>query len=130
MKTRFDCKTEWVTSDGLAIRLSDMETTHLMNIIGMFIKKPFITASMIIRDIERQEVCTASKAWKPNAKKDADVKKESIYNVTSMTEESLVDYALNSPLGLAILEELRKRGVNTKNIVEMMLHEKETNKKE
>ena len=47
-----------------------------------------------------------------------------------MTEESLVDYALNSPLGLAILEELRKRGVNTKNIVEMMLHEKETNKKE
>lgn len=120
MKTRFDSKVDWITGEGMTVKISDLETSHLMNIVRMFIKKPFVVTAMLVHDIEDQHVCDTSEVWSPKVSKSCDVKKESIFNITSMSEEEVIEYALASPLGKSIIEELSKRGVNTKNFIELI----------
>ncbi|AZK44799.1 hypothetical protein [Paenibacillus lentus] len=121
MKTRFDETKRWVTSTGDVIEIVNMETTHLMNTIRMFAQKPYISMGIIVKDIERNAVCyNANNAWTPFSREVVDVKKKSINNITSMNEEEIIKYSLNSPLGKAMLDELQSRGVNIQNFIEMV----------
>lgn len=53
MKTRFDETKYWITAGGEAIRLCDMETSHLLNTVKMLLQKPTRTQAMLVIDIER-----------------------------------------------------------------------------
>lgn len=112
MKTRFDETKYWITAGGEAIRLCDMETSHLLNTIKMLLQKPTRTQAMLIVDIERNAV--SSTVWEPHPQDPCAL---SIHNVTSLTAEELVDYAKGTPLFAALISELESRGVNTNNTI-------------
>ena len=88
-----------------------METSHLINTLKMFDEKPFRTVRMILDDIENSIVFT----YKDNSSD----KKQSITNATSMSEQDLKDFALNSPIATAMKAELVNRGVNVSNIMQL-----------
>lgn len=110
MKTRFDCADSWTTVTGEEIRIEEMTTIHLMNLFGMFVRRPDRTMAMLVSDIDSGEY--AERVWFPRKTEDV---KQSIANVTSMSETDLIDYALSSPLGEAVKAELVKRGVQLEN---------------
>lgn len=123
MKTRFDETKVWVTGMGEVIKIANMETTHLMNTIKMFAQKPYISMGIIVKDIERNSVYRGvGEAPMHNSKTDDDVKKQSISNITSMSEQEIVTYTFNSPLGQAMLLELQSRGVNIQNFTNIVLY--------
>lgn len=93
MKTRFDETKYWITTGGEAIRLCDMETSHLLNTVKMLLQKPTRTQAMLVIDIERNSRDAA--VWVPNPQ---DPRILSIHNVTSLTAEELVDYVKSTPL--------------------------------
>lgn len=64
MKTRFDETKYWITAGGEAIRLCDMETSHLLNTVKMLLQKPTRTQAMLVIDIERNSRDAA--VWVPN----------------------------------------------------------------
>ena len=130
MKTRFDETKYWVTGMGLVTEIPDMETSHLMNTVRMFVVKPHTTMGMLISDVERNPVCNgANEPWTPNIRGNVqDVRRQSISNITSMTEKELIEYTLNSPLCQAMLAELENRGVNVENLVGMVIAECEKEK--
>jgi len=122
MKTRFDESKVWVTGMGEVIQITDMETTHLMNTIRMFAQKPYVSMGIIVKDIERNSICCGiGEAWTPTTKVGGNVKKQSISNITSMSEAEIISYTLDSPLGQAMLIELESRGVNIENFTNMVL---------
>lgn len=108
MKTRFDSKV-WMTGLGEVIPVEQMETDHLLNTLKMLVQKPNRTINVIIRDIE-----TAGNGQQ-------DIKYQSIRNVTSMTPTQLIEFALNSPLGLAMKKELTDRGVDVENYIHVAI---------
>lgn len=113
MKTRFDDKF-WITGCGEVMQVKDMETEHMMNCVKMFVQKPERTIAMLIVDIEKHSDFYPVQPWNgSNAVEN--VVKESINNITSMTKAELIDYAMNSTLGKAMVEELCNRGVNVEN---------------
>lgn len=114
MKTRFDETKYWITTGGEAIRLCDMETSHLLNTVKMLLQKPTRTQAMLVIDIERNS--RDATVWVPNPQ---DPRVLSIHNVTSLTAEELVDYVKSTPLYAAMLSELETRGVNTDNTITM-----------
>ena len=114
MTTRFDESKYWITAGGEVIRLSDMETSHLLNTVKMLLQKPTRTQAMLVTDIERNS--RAAAVWVPNPQ---DPRALSIHNVTSLTAEELVEYVKGTPLFAALLSELETRGVNTENTVTM-----------
>ena len=63
MKTRFDETKYWITAGGEAIRLCDMETSHLLNTVKMLLQKPTRTQAMLVIDIERNSRDAA--VWYP-----------------------------------------------------------------
>lgn len=122
MKTRFDETKRWVTGMGEVVEIRDMETTHLMNTIRMFAQKPYISMGIIVKDIERNKAYSQiDRAWSPDVQSDYDVTKVSIMNITSMNEDEIIEYTLNSPLGQSMLAELESRGVNIDNFIEMVM---------
>lgn len=123
MKTRFDCPQNWIKGNGEVIPIKDMETSHLINTVRMFVRKPFMVCSMIIEDIENKTYSPVATAWNPNGSEEQNIKNESIFNVTSLTEQELTAYALQSALGCAMVNELSSRGVNTENIITMTMNE-------
>lgn len=73
---------------------------------------------MIIRDIETApDTCPFS----PFDNGQQDIKYQSIRNVTSMTPTQLIEFALNSPLGLAMKKELTDRGVDVENYIHIAI---------
>lgn len=112
MKTRFDCPGVWITGCGEVVSLKDMETPHLMNTVKMLIQKPDRTMAILIHDVENDSF--SSRVWTPF--KDDD-KAQSIHNITSMTGDELIRYAMETPLFKSMLDELQARGVNVDNIV-------------
>ena len=122
MKTRFDETKRWITGMGEIIEINNMETTHLMNTIRMFVQKPYISMGIIVKDIERNKAYSQiNRAWSPDVQSEYDVTKASISNITSMDEGEIIEYTLNSPLGQAMLTELAVRGVNIDNFIEMVM---------
>ena len=113
MDTRFDTR-YWITGQGLATPVEELETDHAMNILRMLVTKPDRTLAMLLNDIEKTPFCMA--AWTPDKKA---TKVQSIHNATSMTAQELRVFALESTLGQALLCELAHRGVNVTNIVSL-----------
>lgn len=137
MYTRFDNSVEWTTADHRTLKIKDMETTHLMNTVRMLICKPHYVLSMLIADIEKSVESNVSEVWSPSKKNRDDCKNKSIAVVTSMLPEEIMAYVLDSSLGEAMLAELRTRGVNTDNMVNLwiseasqyIVHKKEANQR-
>lgn len=110
MRTRFDNTTHWCTRNAIT-PITEMETDHLINTVRMFIDKPERTMSMLVQDIdEGPDIFDYTRSAQ-------EAKRESLYNATSMTRQNLVEFALGSPLGRAMVAELRARGVNVKNVI-------------
>ncbi len=113
MKTRFDYEGVWITSFG-ALPIADMDTAHLLNTVKMLVQKPTRTLSMLISDIENETF--SETVWTVDR---AGSKKQSLRNVTSLSDTELTEYAINSPLFKSMIDELKCRGVNTDNIVNL-----------
>lgn len=116
MKTRFDCAESWSTATGEEIRIKEMTTAHLMNLYSMLIRRPDRTMSILVSDIGSGEY--AERVW--SLRRTTDDVKQSIGNVTRMTESELIEYALASPLGKAVEAELLNRGVEIENAVNVI----------
>lgn len=128
MNVRFDNPKTWKTANGRVIAIDEMETAHLMNTLRMFATKPTIVLSMIVADIDKtREENYHSGPWTPNTEESVSFKKMSMYTVTSMTEEQLVEYALTSALGRSMIGELTFRGLNVDNLLMMWKAEEEFN---
>lgn len=119
MNTRFD-EEEWITAQGEYIHVSNMETTHIINTLKMLISKPLRVISMLIQDVDRAGL-PVNDVW--NRGKRSNARKESIREITKMTPDECVEYALSSPLGSAMLKELNNRGVDVENIITYMKKE-------
>ena len=119
IRTRFDDTRVWRAHND-ELRICEMETDHLINTLNMFIRRPERTLAMLVRDIEHFKPHTTS-AWTRDNDGDSIIK-ESLRNVTSMTYTELMTYALNSPLGKAMIGELEDRGVNMDNLITEVLN--------
>lgn len=119
IRTRFDDTRVWRAHND-ELRICEMETDHLINTLNMFVRRPERTLAMLVRDIEHFKPHTTS-AWTRDNDGDSIIK-ESLRNVTSMTYTELMTYALNSPLGKAMIGELEDRGVNMENLITEVLN--------
>lgn len=114
MKTRFDVTDVWVRTYTSPVKISDMSTPHILNAVKMFIQNPVRTLSMLITDIE--STAFSETIWTAHNNCD---KMQSLKNVTSMSCEELIEYAMNSPLFKSLIAELDSRGVNTENVIRL-----------
>ena len=112
MKTRFDYSGVWITGVGEAVPVGNMETPHLLNTVRMLVQKPARTLSILVADIEHATF--SDTVWTPF---NADDRKQSLKNVTSLSDAELVEYVQSTPLFKSMIEELQERGVNTKNVL-------------
>ena len=117
MKTRFDGSV-WIGAGGIAIAPAEMETDHLLNTVKMLKNRPAVVISMVIRDVEASPDYTPFTPF--GADSHTELVKKSLFNLTSMTPEEVSAYALNSPLGITMKNELIKRGVNVENFLNMV----------
>lgn len=131
--TRFDQPVVWATSTHKGTFLTEMDTEHLMNILAMFIRHPLRTQQMMVYDL--QEVANSPYSpqrhhsppveypvpgWRnyvPNSQ-DHSFIYHAVYSVTSQDLEETRLFAMSSPLGEAIQEQLRSRGINTVAFIE------------
>lgn len=117
VKTRFDESKFWTTSDGRKVKIKDMEASHIINTIKLFISKPLLAQTLLIKDIETLKSTT----W---SKKKGELDTEgSFTNITSMTLEETKEYIIGTPLVSAFLEELAARGVNTVQLITNILED-------
>ena len=117
MRTRFE-STLWITGQGGTIPFEAMSISHLLNTYVMLIQKPEHVVNMLIRDIELTAEHPCVLPWAKDHRQENVT--ESIRNITSLTAEEATDYALNSPLGLALITELKARGVNLENYQDLI----------
>lgn len=117
MKTRFD-GSMWIGAGGTVFPPSEMETDHLLNTVKMLKNRPAVIISMVIRDVEASPDYTPFSPF--GADSHTELVKKSLFNLTSMTPEEVSNYALNSPLGTLMKNELIRRGVNVENFLNMV----------
>lgn len=118
MKTRFDSAEVWRTNNDTMVRIKELETSHLMNIVRMLLRRPETVQTMLVCDIERQ----SRNVWKANNIVDEDAI-ESIHNATSMTPREVVQWVQDTPLFNTIVFTLEGRGVNTSVLIGSVLAE-------
>ena len=118
MKTRFDSAEVWHTNSDTKVSIKELETSHLMNIVRMLLRRPETVQTMLVCDIERQ----SRNVWKANNIVDEDAV-ESIHNATSMTPREVVQWVQGTPLFTAIVFTLEGRGVNTSVLIGSVLAE-------
>ena len=106
MKTRFDNAEMWRTNNDTAVSIQELETSHLMNIVRMLLRRPETVQTMLVCDIERQ----SRNVWRANDLVDEDAV-ASIHNATSMTPREIVVITLEG------------RGVNTSVLIGSVLAE-------
>ena len=92
MKTRFDSAEVWRTNNDTMVSIKELETSHLMNIVRMLLRRPETVQTMLVCDIERQ----SRNVWKANNIVDEDAI-ESIHNATSMTPREVVQWVRDTP---------------------------------
>lgn len=115
MKTRFD-GTHWIAAFGVVLDIKEMDTAHLLNTVKMLVQKPARVQAMLVDDIERATFADPA-VWTPTG--EADTRKQSLHNVTSLSADELLNYVTGTPLFKAMLDELESRGVNTENIMQL-----------
>lgn len=118
MKTRFDSAEVWRMNNDTMVSIKELETSHLMNIVRMLLRRPETVQTMLICDIERQ----SRNVWKANNIVDEDAI-ESIHNATSMTPREVVQWVQDTPLFNTIVFTLEGRGVNTSVLIGSVLAE-------
>lgn len=118
MKTRFDSAKVWRTNNDTVVSIKELETSHLMNIVRMLLRRPETVQTMLVCDIERQ----SRNVWKANNIVDEDAI-ESIHNATSMTPREVVQWVQDTPLFNTIVFTLEGRGVNTSVLIGSVLAE-------
>lgn len=118
MKTRFDSAEVWRTNNDTMVSIKELETSHLMNIVRMLLRRPEAVQTMLVCDIERQ----SRNVWKANNIVDEDAI-ESIHNATSMTPREVVQWVQDTPLFNTIVFTLEGRGVNTSVLIGSVLAE-------
>lgn len=118
MKTRFDSVEIWRTNNDTMVSIKELETSHLMNIVRMLLRRPETVQTMLVCDIERQ----SRNVWKANNIVDEDAI-ESIHNATSMTPREIVQWVQDTPLFNTIVFTLEGRGVNTSVLIGSVLAE-------
>lgn len=118
MKTRFDSAKVWRTNNDTTVSIKELETSHLMNIVRMLLRRPETVQTMLVCDIERQ----SRNVWKANNIVDEDAI-ESIHNATSMTPREVVQWVQDTPLFNTIVFTLEGRGVNTSVLIGSILAE-------
>lgn len=118
MKTRFDSAEVWRTNNDTMVSIKELETSHLMNIVRMLLRRPETVQTMLVCDIERQ----SRNVWKANNIVDEDAIK-SIHNATSMTPREVVQWVQDTPLFNTIVFTLEGRGVNTSVLIGSVLAE-------
>ena len=118
MKTRFDSAKVWRTNNDTTVSIKELETSHLMNIVRMLLRRPETVQTMLVCDIERQ----SRNVWKANNIVDEDAI-ESIHNATSMTPREVVQWVQDTPLFNTIVFTLEGRGVNTSVLIGSVLAE-------
>lgn len=118
MKTRFDSAKVWRTNNDTMVSIKEPETSHLMNIVRMLLRRPETVQTMLVCDIERQ----SRNVWKANNIVDEDAI-ESIHNATSMTPREVVQWVQDTPLFNTIVFTLERRGVNTSVLIGSVLAE-------
>lgn len=118
MKTRFDSAEIWRTNNDTMVSIKELETSHLMNIVRMLLRRPETVQTMLVCDIERQ----SRNVWKANNIVDEDAI-ESIHNATSMTPREVVQWVQDTPLFNIIVFTLEGRGVNTSMLIGSVLAE-------
>ena len=118
MKTRFDSAEVWRTNNDTMVSIKELETSHLMNIVRMPLRRPETVQTMLVCDIERQ----SRNVWKANNIVDEDAV-ESIHNATSMTPREVVQWVQDTPLFNTIVFTLEGRGVNTSVLIGSVLTE-------
>jgi hypothetical protein len=118
MKTRFDSAEVWRTNNDTMVSIKELETSHLMNIVRMLLRRPETVQTMLVCDIERQ----SRNVWKANNIVDEDAI-ESIHNATSMTPREVVQWVQDTPLFNTIVFTLEGRGVNTSVLIGSVLAE-------
>lgn len=129
MNTRFDNAKSWKTADGRVIEIKEMETSHIMNTLRLFVRKPHLIMSMIVKDFDEipdNQPEQTYGPWNPKHNVSApNFKAESMYAVTSLTNDDLVSYAVDSALGRAMRDELASRGINVENLFNIWKEEVE-----
>lgn len=118
MKTRFDSAKVWRTNNDTTVSIKELETSHLMNIVRMLLRRPETVQTMLVCDIERQ----SRNIWKANNIVDEDAV-ESIHNATSMTPREVIQWVQGTPLFTTIVFTLEGRGVNTSVLIGSILAE-------
>ena len=119
MKTRFDSAKVWRTNNDTTVSIKELETSHLMNIVRMLLRRPETVQTMLVCDIERQ----SRNIWKANNIVDEDAV-ESIHNATSMTPREVIQWVQGTPpLFTTIVFTLEGRGVNTSVLIGSVLAE-------
>lgn len=118
MKTRFDSAEVWRTNNDTMVSIKELETSHLMNIVRMLLRRPETVQTMLVCDIERQ----SRNVGKANNIVDEDAV-ESIHNATSMTPREVVQWVQDTPLFNTIVFTLEGRGVNTSVLIGSVLTE-------
>lgn len=51
MKTRFDSAKVWRTNNDTTVSIKELETSHLMNIVRMLLRRPETVQTMLVCDI-------------------------------------------------------------------------------
>lgn len=115
METIFDQNKVWRPAVGGTLAIGSMETSHLINIRKLIRTKPTICMAVMIRNIESARH-SSNTVWSPGAK---DPKKESLDTLTSMDPIEFYHYLQNSPLTIAIEDELYSRGINIENVLKL-----------
>lgn len=114
MKTRFDYEGVWITGLGEAVPVGSMTTPHLLNTVKMLVQKPARVLSILVADIENATF--SETVWTVHNAPD---RKQSLKNVTSLSETGLVEYVKATPLFKSMLAELAERGVDVDNIMQL-----------
>lgn len=106
IKTRFDNSEVWETKRE-SYEISEMETSHIINLLRMFKTKPMVILSILLDSVE--ESCFAFSKNKNKA---------AVHEITSMSEDELIEVAMNSVLVASLCDELKERGVNVENVLD------------
>lgn len=113
IKTRFDNPEVWETKRE-AYEISEMETSHIINLLRMFKTKPMVILNILLDSVD--DACFSFSKGK---------NKEAVHEITSMSEDELVEVAMNSVLVAALCDQLEERGVNVENILNNIATERE-----